>query len=157
MRIDVREHMDDVTTELVNIKTNPGNLANIYDKLWPVGSYYETEDSTFNPNNVWTGSWTKESYTYLESIGRAGKSGTIGKQNGGSATLTASVPSGNTFLCWNNGAATDGWCGAVYTPQETSTSAGFWNGSYGQSGSGTFHSQYFYYKKITRYRWHRTA
>ena len=157
MQLDVKQKMDDITSELVGIKNNPGNLANIYDVLWPVGSYYETADNNFNPNDAWGGTWTKESYTYLESIGRASKSGSIGKQNGGSTTLTASVPSGNTFLCWDIGVATDGWCGAVYCPQEGSTSAGVWNGSYGQSGTGTIHGQYFYYKKVTKYRWHRTA
>lgn len=30
------------------------------DKYYPVGSYYETSDSTFNPNNAWGGTWVQE-------------------------------------------------------------------------------------------------
>jgi hypothetical protein len=32
----------------------------LFDALYPVGSYYETSDSTFNPNEQWSGTWEKE-------------------------------------------------------------------------------------------------
>ena len=38
-------------------------LSLICDKLaepYPVGSYFETSDSTFDPNVVWGGTWTSE-------------------------------------------------------------------------------------------------
>lgn len=37
-----------------------GNLTSIFDLFYPVGSYYETSDSTFNPNTAWGGTWILE-------------------------------------------------------------------------------------------------
>lgn len=39
----------------------------ILDYIWPVGSAYSTTDSTFNPNNVWGGTWVSlpEGYVLL--------------------------------------------------------------------------------------------
>lgn len=50
---------------------------------YPVGSYYETSDSTFNPNNEWGGTWVKDSagrvtiaqdttQTEFDTVGEAG-------------------------------------------------------------------------------------
>lgn len=32
----------------------------INNLIWPVGSYYETSDTTFNPNTTWGGTWELE-------------------------------------------------------------------------------------------------
>lgn len=37
-----------------------GNLKSIFDIFYPVGSYYETSDTTFNPNTAWGGTWSLE-------------------------------------------------------------------------------------------------
>lgn len=37
-----------------------GNLMSIFDLFYPVGSYYETSDTSFNPNIVWGGTWELE-------------------------------------------------------------------------------------------------
>lgn len=34
--------------------------GNSLDKYYPVGSYYETSDSTFDPNIAWGGTWVKD-------------------------------------------------------------------------------------------------
>ena len=34
--------------------------AQMIDMFYPVGSYYETSDSTFDPNTEWGGTWTSE-------------------------------------------------------------------------------------------------
>lgn len=38
-----------------NIKRN-----DILNEIYPIGSYYETSDLTFNPNNSWVGTWDLE-------------------------------------------------------------------------------------------------
>jgi len=42
------------------IKEYSGNIKNIYDVFYPVGSYYETSDASFDPNTAWGGTWVKE-------------------------------------------------------------------------------------------------
>lgn len=37
-----------------------GNLKSIFDIFYPVGSYYETSDTTFNPATAWGGTWELE-------------------------------------------------------------------------------------------------
>lgn len=37
-----------------------GGGNNIFDTFYPVGSYYETSDSTFDPNTAWGGTWQKD-------------------------------------------------------------------------------------------------
>lgn len=37
-----------------------GTFQSIFDIFYPVGSYYETSDSDFNPNNAWGGTWSLE-------------------------------------------------------------------------------------------------
>lgn len=34
--------------------------ASILDAIYPVGSYYETSDTSFNPNTAWGGTWTED-------------------------------------------------------------------------------------------------
>lgn len=31
-----------------------------FDKIWPVGSYYDTSNADFNPNTEWGGTWIRE-------------------------------------------------------------------------------------------------
>ena len=37
-----------------------GGYADLLNLFWPIGSYYETSDSNFNPNNSWGGTWERE-------------------------------------------------------------------------------------------------
>lgn len=39
------------------MKINPKLLL---DVIYPVGSYYETSDTNFNPNNAWGGTWQED-------------------------------------------------------------------------------------------------
>lgn len=36
-----------------------GAIQSIFDIIYPIGSYYETSDSTFDPNTAWGGTWVK--------------------------------------------------------------------------------------------------
>lgn len=44
--------------------TSPTNVLDFY----PVGSYYETSNSGFNPNNTWGGTWTSETISNDEIV-----------------------------------------------------------------------------------------
>lgn len=45
--------------ELYMTPDNDGK-ANIFDLIYPVGSYYETSDTSFDPNVTWGGTWELE-------------------------------------------------------------------------------------------------
>ena len=70
-------------------KTKLGNITTLalLDIFYPVGSYYETSDATFNPNTAWVGStWVEEdSGRVLVSKTSSGDMDTVGA-TGGSAT-----------------------------------------------------------------------
>ena len=34
-------------------------MEDVFDLIYPVGSYYETSDTSFNPNTSWGGTWNK--------------------------------------------------------------------------------------------------
>lgn len=36
------------------------NFAEVINMIYPVGSFYETSDATFNPNTSWSGTWALE-------------------------------------------------------------------------------------------------
>lgn len=77
-----------------------GAFKSIFDIFYPVGSYYETSDTSFNPNDVWGGTW------YLEAEGVVHVSGgsnysvlsqytdvvnaddTVGQKQGGDESVT---------------------------------------------------------------------
>ena len=48
--------LDDIAPLINQLPTNESLLNLIY----PVGSYYETSDDNFNPNNAWVGTWILE-------------------------------------------------------------------------------------------------
>ena len=38
-----------------------GTMGSLLDIFYPVGSYYETSDASFNPNTAWGGTWVEDS------------------------------------------------------------------------------------------------
>ena len=62
--------------------------VNLIDLVYPIGSYYETSNSTFNPNATWGGTWVLEAEGLVH-IG-AGANYTIG-DTGGEETHTLTV------------------------------------------------------------------
>lgn len=50
---------------LNKIENQLETLTNLQDQLldifYPIGSYYETSDTSFNPNTAWGGTWVKDS------------------------------------------------------------------------------------------------
>ena len=51
------------------VVTGNVSFANMLDICYPVGSYYETSDTTFNPNNVWGGTWEEVDGTFVNGTG----------------------------------------------------------------------------------------
>lgn len=41
------------------------NGQNLLDLFYPVGSYYETSNSNFNPNKSWGGTWVQDTKGYV--------------------------------------------------------------------------------------------
>lgn len=138
-----------------NIKTinnesvlGSGDIS-LIDVFYPVGSYYETSDTSFNPNTAWGGTWSLEAEGMVH-IG-AGSNYTAG-DTGGEATHKLTVdemPSHNHDL--------PRVMGFVY-----STAGG--NGTYGsvstwttvgnRGGDGAHNNMQPY---VVVNRWHRTA
>lgn len=51
---------DDIKANAV--KASNIDFATLLDILHPVGSYYETSDTTFNPNTAWGGTWVEDTW-----------------------------------------------------------------------------------------------
>lgn len=59
------------------------NGTNILDLLKPIGFIFQTSDSTFNPNTIWTGTWERITDKFLAAVGT-----TFTEQGGGSRYVT---------------------------------------------------------------------
>lgn len=125
---------------------------------YPIGAYFETSDSTFDPNTVWGGTWVSESNSYVEDITTRNVEGTIGHNFGSSATLSAPNIAGYTFVQWTN-VFSNTWVGTIYPANPTvQNNAYFFVSTYASpGGTGSFVATALYKKVVTKYRWHRTS
>ena len=69
----------------------------LIDLFYPVGSYYETSNTSFNPNTAWGGTWVEDSSGKVTAAYQSGDTnfGTVG-QTGGEKThklITDEMPS----------------------------------------------------------------
>jgi len=78
-----------VSSGVANILT-----ATLLDVFYPVGSYYETSDTTFNPNTSWGGTWVLEAEGIVHvsggtnySVNHADDNNGVGTQDGGSKQI----------------------------------------------------------------------
>lgn len=94
----------DVSDVLVdgNSVVNQQGIANIsiqslglIDVFYPVGSYYETSDTTFDPNNTWGGTWVLETEGVVHvsagtsyAVNHANDNSGVGAKDGGASTVT---------------------------------------------------------------------
>lgn len=70
-------------------ETSKYAITSLIDVFYPVGSFYETTDDTFDPNTAWTGTWVLEAEGLVH-IG-AGSTYSVGDSGGESeVTLTTS-------------------------------------------------------------------
>lgn len=72
------------------IVTNGIYMDDILDKFYPVGSYYETSDSSFNPNTAWGGTWVEDTAGRVLVAMDTGTFTTVGA-TGGEETHTLTV------------------------------------------------------------------
>lgn len=66
----------------------------LFDFVYPVGSYYETSDTTFNPNNTWGGTWVLETAGVVHvsagtsyAVKHANDNSGVGAKDGGETTV----------------------------------------------------------------------
>lgn len=156
-----------VTNYIIKAKNNSPTetaLLPMLDMFYPVGSYYETSDSTFNPNATWGGTWELETEGLVH-IG-AGTNYTIGN-TGGEKTHTLTVnemPSHNGHV---NAAIGYGTAAGLYLASTNMSSYGStgrgWDATNGNEivphsenrGGGQAHNNMQPYVVVNR--WHRTA
>lgn len=135
--------------------TSETTILSMIDYFYPVGSYYETSDDTFDPNTTFGGTWELETEGLVH-IG-AGSNYTVG-DTGGEEThkLTIDeIPShDHTIHMWQNGvhhyvypaSYQYQWYSSAYGTQDPATSS---------TGGGQAHNNMQPYIVVNR--WHRIA
>lgn len=146
------------TMSAANIKTGLLNL------FYPVGSYYETSDTSFNPNTSWGGTWVLETAGQVHVSSGTATTGTKFSVNGANASSGVGMSDGGEEKHWLtvNEMPTHNH-GYYYTGSGTGTKSLAW---WSQSGNGlcydivnaggnqTHNTMQPY---IVVNRWHRTA
>ena len=61
-----------VTNYIIKASSTISEHQATVDFFYPVGSYYETSDSTFDPNTTWGGTWTTETTAHIIDEGTSG-------------------------------------------------------------------------------------
>lgn len=152
-------------------------------KYYPVGSYYETSDTTFDPNTAWSGTtWVLETEGLVHVSSGTNYTVSADAQDGGESkhTLTAAeMPShGHNIRVWNTASASGVWKYWINNGTELANNPyglrGAFNASWANgnqsaaqsgngdqagrsdpSGGGQSHNNMQPYKIVNR--WHRTA
>ena len=95
MSLDIKKVINHLCLKTVSYDTSISNLtssinsvnttlAGLTDFYYPVGSYYETSDTTFNPNTAWGGTWVLETAGLVHVSGGTGYSVAGANSNSGS-------------------------------------------------------------------------
>lgn len=149
-------------------KDKANQMRALFDFVYPVGSYYETSDATFDPNTAWGGTWSLEAEGLVH-IG-AGSNYTLGDTGGNKDAI---IPyhnhkgvDGLYFVTENYDTAggigevrvTATTSGSNYVPRNTSSSVDFaakqstaYAGTKGNTSDANMQPY------IVVNRWHRTA
>lgn len=144
--------------------------AGLLDFFYPVGSYYETSDTTFNPNTAWGGTWVEDTWGRVTVAYQNDNVpfNTVGKV-GGEEThklTTEEMPTHNhtlSFTANSTGVGTTKTYGTVYSTANqsiirkdtigTTGELAYW-GVDNKGGNGAHNNLQPY---IVVKRWHRTA
>ena len=150
--------------EIENLKLQK-QIDELIDKIYPVGSYYETSNGSFNPNTNWGGKWVKDTNGYVTVGASQDSYGSDLAENGllllvgmveGETHHTLTVdemPShnhGNMFVSSGNGDKTQ--TTDTFTSQYINAKGFDWLKS---KGGDLPHNNI--QPSIGVYRWHRTA
>lgn len=140
---------------------NPTNLnkieeaiAGIYDLFYPIGTYYETSDTSFNPNTSWGGTWElEEDGTVLVSKSNVSNSkfnddigNVIGEEE-----VQLDLPNYQYQVWNNNGQNVDNDLSILWTP----SGSGYGLGAVYDENKNVPHNNIQPSKIVNR--WHRTA
>lgn len=140
--------------------------TNLLDFFYPIGSYYETSNTTFDPNISWGGTWELETQGKVHVS--AGSDYTVGSSYGnnthvhttGNHTLTVNEMPSHSHempLYYGSGFFASGGEGGwiqVATYKNTMASGGGAAHNHGNTGSSALNS---WQPSIAVNRWHRTA
>jgi len=148
----------------------------ILDLFYPVGCYFETSNSSFNPNTAWGGTWVRETEglvhigsgsTYTNGSTGGEKTHTLQESEIPSHRHTTSTSS-NAFIVYNRDDLPSSSQGigetqvmassssGKYAPTSTSSSFNATYAKYvGYTGGGSSHNNMQPYLVVNR--WHRTA
>ena len=132
--------------------------------FYPVGSYYETTDTTFNPNITWGGTWELETEGLVHVSSGSNYAVTANNKDGGEETHTlieAEMPQHAHGVGWweNKGQASTGQKSLNCVAQwwnVRSTAAGNDGAIYITNAGGSQAHNNMQPSKIVN-RWHRTA
>ncbi len=156
-----------VTTQMTRAEAEAGTLtdprvispsvfkSSMIDIFYPVGSYYETSDTAFDPNTAWGGTWVQEISGQVHVSAGTGYSVSGANTNtsdGGEKTHTLTVdemPSHTHRGQYGSGTGTEAGMSGVGTKHW------FSSGYIEATGGGQAHNNMQPYIVVNR--WHRTA
>ena len=130
-------------------------VGSLIDMFYPVGSYYETSDTAFNPNTAWGGTWVEDSagkVTVAQDTNDADFD-TIGETGGEKThTLTVAEMPSHSHSAYLNGGNLASSAGRL---QFTTNTGQEFAGSIKAAGGDGAHNNLQPYVVVKR--WHRTA
>ena len=141
-------------------ETKKVTLTTILDLFYPVGSYYETSDTSFNPNSAWGGTWVEDTSgrVTVASDSEQTEFDTVG-ETGGEKTHTLTTNEMPTHAHNVTGLTQypNGVQASAYNAEANNTyyGTGYWTRSSSSNGGNAAHNNLQPY--IVVKRWHRTA
>ena len=96
----------------------------LFDFMYPVGSYYETSDTDFNPNDTWGGTWILETegLVHISAGTNYAVAGALNNEKDGGATTSAT---GNHTLTYEESGVPAHTHGMAHTHSHNHLSSGY--------------------------------
>lgn len=132
--------------------------SSVLDIFYPVGSYFETSDTSFDPNTAWGGTWEKEvaGQVHVSAGGTYYVSGAnINTSDGGERTHTLTInemPAHNHGLALSGGSTTGSYMTYTYGAEKK-----LYSGTEFVANTGGGQAHNIMQPYIVVNRWHRTA
>lgn len=141
---------------MVKINSKLINIRDFLNVFYPVGSYYETSDTSFNPNTTWGGTWVEDTAgrTTVAYDSTQIEFDSVG-ETGGEKTHTLTIDEMPSHTHAPNSRATTFSGTGANNPGQTAGDRSWENLSIGNTGGGQAHNNLQPY--IVVKRWHRTA